>query len=199
MKHLYNEKYYKTGNYKNYLSKQKRYEKTAEELVHLLKQLKLDNKSIRILDYGCATGFLLDGFFKLGFKNTHGYDISEWALSKVGNHHNLISLHKKNYFDITTMLDVLEHMTDEQIYKAFDSIKTNMLIVRIPVSTDFGKSFHLEVSRADPTHINCKQKQDWIELLDNNNYQFIFELNLNSIYSTDGVFCAIFLNKGEQQ
>ena len=199
MKHLYNEDYYKTGNYKNYLSKRKRYEKTAEELVHLLKQIKLDNRDASILDYGCATGFLLDGFTKLGFKNTNGYDISEWALSNVSDSHNIINMNKQNQFDLMTMLDVLEHMPDNEIVEAFNSIKTKVLIVRIPVSVNGGESFHLEVSRADPTHINCKEKQDWIELLDNNNYQFIFELNLNSIYSTDGVFCAIFLNKGEQK
>lgn len=35
-------------------------------------------------------------------------------------------------------------------------------------------------------------------MLDSVGYQTVFELDLKSIYSTDGVFCAILINKGEK-
>ena len=34
---MYDEKYYKTNNYKNYLQKSERYIKTAQEIIYLLK------------------------------------------------------------------------------------------------------------------------------------------------------------------
>lgn len=199
MKHLYDKEYYSTGNYKNYLSKKKRYEKTAQDLIELLAKLKCSHKDMKILDYGCATGFLLDGFYNLGYKNTNGYDISDWALSQISRNHNIISLSKETEYDVMIMLDVLEHMEDKDINNLFTKVKSKLIFIRIPVSTDGGNSFHLDVSRADPTHINCKEKTEWVSMLGDLGYRTAFELDLQSIYSTDGVFCALLINKGEEK
>jgi cyclopropane fatty-acyl-phospholipid synthase-like methyltransferase len=191
---MYDENYYKTLNYADYLGRQERYDKLAQELSDLLSKLNLvsTGMSTNILDYGCAVGFLVSAFQRVGYM-THGYDISEWAVK------NAVTFNVDNYYpnikyDVVTCLDVFEHMQDHEIRKVLKEIETNVLIVRIPCSTDGGQSFHLDVSRRDPTHINCKSKAGWIELIgQSGGFESMFNLNLLTIYDSPGVFCAMFV------
>jgi hypothetical protein len=195
----YDEKYYTTNNYENYLSKRDRYKKLAHELYTFFSLIKIDNKHINVLDYGCALGFFLDGLKDVGIQNTFGYDISEWALSKVNSEkHSLLNYEQlfENKYNFVYFLDVLEHMKDEEIHNVLIKLDTNKIIVRIPVSLNDGENFHLEVSRNDKTHINCKTKEDWIEYFKKYNYKTYILLNLNSIYDSEGVFCAILSKEG---
>lgn len=193
----YDEEYYKTVNYVDYMTRGERYAKTAFELADLLTKLNLINRSSQILDYGCAVGFLVNGFHKIGYEETYGYDISEWAKNQakelVGEHGIINDLKQFPLkIDIIISLDVFEHMTDKEIAAVFQTVKSDVLIVRIPVSTDNGKSFHLEVSNKDKTHINCKTKEKWIRFLKQFGYKNCFKLNLLTIYDSDGVFCGLF-------
>ncbi len=192
----YGEDYYKTLNYADYLGRQERYDKLAQELSDLLSKLSLVKRGgssrTDILDYGCAIGFLVKAFQNIGY-DTHGYDISKWAVE------NAVTRSVDNYYpnisyDVMTALDVFEHMQTHEIKKALKEIETNVLIVRIPCSMDGGKSFHLDVSKRDPTHINCKTKPEWIELIGRaGNFESMFRLNLLTIYDSPGVFCAMFV------
>jgi|TARA_R110000744_G_scaffold238416_1_gene355896 hypothetical protein len=187
----FDEKYFTSGNYVDYLSRQGRYEKLAQDMLTLYNSINLISPHDDILDYGCATGLLLNGLHKHGFCNTHGYDISEWALSKVRSEHRILELNKKQSFDHCFCLDVLEHMTDQEIKFTFSKLTAFILTVRIPCSLD-GKGFHLAPSRADKTHINCKTREEWINFLGLLDYELLFTLNLSQIYDSDGVFCATF-------
>lgn len=186
----FEESYFNTGNYFNYLERQDRYERLAKDISKLYSDTNLISPRDKILDYGCATGFLMNGLHKQGFCNTYGYDISKWATSKIKPEHKIIELNQRQVFDHCFCLDVLEHMTDEDIKSVFTkSFMSSVLTVRIPVSLD-GEKFHLSQSLADKTHINCKRKQGWIELLGSLGYDLLFTLNLSQIYDSDGVFCA---------
>lgn len=187
----FDEEYFASGNYVDYLERQGRYEKLAEDILSLYNSINLIAPHDSILDYGCATGFLLNGLHKQGFCNTHGYDISEWALSRVQPEHQIIELNEKQAFDHCFCLDVLEHMTDQEIKFTFSKLTAFILTVRIPCSLD-GKKFHLAPSRADETHINCKTREEWTNLLGLLGYELMFTLNLAQIYDSDGVFCATF-------
>lgn len=192
----YDENYYKTVNYVDYMSRQHRYEKSAEEIVSLLTKISLINRQSFILDYGCAVGFLTKGFHNLGFRNTYGYDISEWASGKaiklVGSN-NIFQEVPNSEWDLGVFLDVLEHMEEEEIEKVLHWNGFNSLVVRIPVSTDGGKTFSLDISNRDKTHINCKSADQWIELICGlSGLKKVFFLNLTTIYNTEGVFCALF-------
>jgi hypothetical protein len=72
---IFDETYYRQGNYTSYLDREKRYYKTAEELSNFLKSVKLDE--LPFLDYGCAVGFLMSGFLNLKYEvaDIHGYDV----------------------------------------------------------------------------------------------------------------------------
>ena len=193
---VYNEGYYRSSNYSDYLERSDRYKKTAIELATLLHSLNLINRKSVIVDFGCAVGFLMDGFIELGYENVVGVEISQWAsnFAKTKGHEVVSSIKELSIVpQLTIALDVFEHMTDEQITHVMNKIKPNALLVRIPTSTDGGKTFSLEISRADPTHINCKTKTQWIEFFKSFGYKTFLRLNLFTIYDTPGVSCFIVL------
>jgi cyclopropane fatty-acyl-phospholipid synthase-like methyltransferase len=194
----YDSDYYRSSNYADYLERADRYKKTAYELTDLLRKLNLVQKDSTLVDYGCAVGFLLEGFQEAGYSNVLGYEISDWAVSEGRRRGNRI--HYWGYFDadpfatnVLTALDVFEHMTDEQVTDVVQTLNPSAMVVRIPSSTDGGKTFALEVSRADPTHINCKTKEQWIEFFRGLGYRTFLRLNLYTVYDTPGVTCLLIL------
>jgi cyclopropane fatty-acyl-phospholipid synthase-like methyltransferase len=198
---VYDADYYKSSNYADYLERADRYKKTAKELAGLLHSLNLIQKDSLIVDYGCAIGFLLEGFKELGYTNLLGLEISEWARTEAQKRGNIVwdSSNSdwvswvRREIDLLISLDVFEHMTNQEIYNLLVFSKPKVLLVRIPTSTDGGKTFHLEVSRTDPTHINCKTKEQWIELFRSFGYQTFLRLNLFTVYDTPGVTCLLIL------
>jgi len=186
----YEKSYYETDNYENYASREQRYHQLAAEVLQLLKQINLITAESSIIDYGCAFGFLMKGLRENGQLNVQGFDISEYAATQVQKHgFNLLSKPDGKY-DVMFALDVLEHMTDDQLDDLFKCVDASILIGRIPVSTD-GIDFHLAVSRKDNTHINCKTKEQWMRVISGFGYTTIFRINLYSIYDSDGVFCFL--------
>lgn len=191
---IYDENYFTSNNYVDYLNRAERYHKLAEELVELYTSINLIHKTDTILDYGCAVGFLLDGLAILGFDKTYGYDISSWALSHLNTQHTLIGKDSNHVFDWGFFLDVLEHMEDLEIRQVFNRLRFSLITIRIPCSID-GQTFYLHQSRKDETHINCKTSEDWTKLLNQCGYDQLFTLNLKQIYNSAGVFCACFRRK----
>lgn len=187
---IYNEEYYKSNNYINYLERKDRYYHLAKELDSFFNILSI-SKNVKILDYGCALGFLIHGFEKLGYNNIYGYDISNYCKEYCLNNNikflNLIGM----YYDILICLDVLEHMTDEKVHELFFNVTSKIIIGRIPVAKEKNESFYLDISRKDITHINCKTKEQWKDIFHQYGFSTIFPLNMNSIYDSDGVFSFI--------
>ena len=73
-----------------------------------------------LLDIGCSSGLLLEEAKSIGF-NVYGLEISQYASSiakkRIGNdriHNGTLetSQFDKNFFDIITMIDVIEHFRD---------------------------------------------------------------------------------------
>lgn len=198
---FYDSDYYRSSNYADYLERADRYKKTATEIVDILRKLHLLEHHRTIIDYGCAVGFLLEGFQQTGHVMCWGVDVSDWAVKTARERGNQVG---KSFgeFDlrgiqqtppVMTALDVFEHMTDEDITKVIEVTKPKTLVVRIPSSIDGGKTFALEVSRQDPTHINCKTKDQWIEFFRKFGYNTFLRLNLYTVYDTPGVTCLLIL------
>lgn len=194
MTQIFDEQYYRSNNYVDYLSKRERYVKTAEEIQQVFHKFSLVNQDSTILDYGCSLGFLIKGFEKVGFKNVYGYDISDWAVAQAKQNGCCILNHAQGTFDLGIFLDVLEHMTDQQIVELFAELKLNKVLVRIPCAVvEQPDQFYLEVSRRDATHINCKTDLSWIEMFANLGYRNCFRLNMSTIYDSPGCFCGLFV------
>ena len=190
----YTEEYFKSNNYVNYLSKKERYARTADEIYQTFTKFDILNKESIILDYGCSLGFLINGFEKIGVSKIYGYDISEWAVEQAKKNQCKIISTLEGTFDLGIFLDVLEHMEDSEIIKVFSKIHFNYVLVRIPCSVEENPTkFHLEISRADKTHINCKTKKTWIEFFKKLGYSKHLYLNMSTIYNSDGCLCCVFI------
>lgn len=188
----FGESYYNSINYIGYQNRVEKYNNTALEIIELLNI----NKTDYVLDYGCATGLLLDGFRKQGLVNIFGFDISKWAVEKSQEKNLNVSFNKnilsKNNYKLTTVLDVFEHMFDDDIEFVLNKLTTDVLLIRIPVKLEGKYDFHLDVSKKDPTHVNCKTKEEWIDKIKNNNFKFKNTINTSTIYDSDGCFCGYF-------
>lgn len=198
-KQLYDEKYYNSLNYADYMSRQPRYLKLAKETTDLLDQLSLIHKDVNILDYGCSVGFLMSGLKAVGFKHVDGVDVSDWAIERAKEKDLRVTRDINGLYNIYRLmyaLDVFEHMKDKEIINIFNKLHPKLLIVRIPCGEGIVKDFHLEVSRRDKTHINCKSREQWIKFLINKcGFSGCLKLNLNTIYDNPGVFCGLFIRE----
>ena len=188
----YDKNYYTNANYANYLEREGRYKKLAEEVYQMLHSFNLINKQSKILDYGCAVGHLLIGFLEIGCENVYGYDISPWAIEQSKSKNLKVGPYEHyNIWDIIIALDVLEHMSDEQIDDMFLTHTSNIILFRIPVAEPGETTFSLQISQQDPTHINCKTKNGWKKLLERYGYKTILTINGSTIYDSIGVFCGV--------
>lgn len=85
-----------------------------------LKSLKKLRKKGRLLDIGCAAGFLLDEARKDGWE-VHGVELSKWAVDFAKEKFGISTIFKgilknagypDNYFSAVIMKDSIEHLTD---------------------------------------------------------------------------------------
>jgi SAM-dependent methyltransferase len=197
----YTKEYYSSSNYASYSERGERYAKLAKETTQLLTSIGLISKQPYILDYGCATGHLIQGLKDLGYAAVEGIDISDFARQectkkrfRVFKDWNEWSKCISSFLspNLVYALDVLEHMTVEEVLEFLEMTRNSTLVIRIPVASIVGESFHLEVSRKDPTHINCRTKHQWEQLIERIRPNCkILRLNLNTIYDSEGVFCAL--------
>lgn len=86
----------------------------------ILKELKKIKNTGRLLDIGCATGFLLDEARKAGFE-IHGIELSRWAVDHASNKLGINTIRQgmlkeamypKSHFDVIILSDVIEHLLD---------------------------------------------------------------------------------------
>ena len=193
---MYDEAYYRTNNYENYLVRGKgpHYKIMADEIVALLKMLGRPHETA--LDFGCAVGFFMEAL-QPHVKNVCGVDISPWARSECEKKGLQVSetVDKENaFYDVVYALDVLEHMTVESLEDFFTVIEAETIVYKIPVCHVTGGKYVLECAEVDPTHQIRWTKQDWRVFFDSYGYVCL-DVNLSKIYSSEGGFCGIAINQ----
>lgn len=191
----YGAEYYRSANYRHYEERRDRYLQTARELAELLRRLGLLDRTSRIIDYGCALGYLLEGFHLAGY-HAEGVEVSDWAREAAPASLRIYGDARQVHgpVEVLVALDVFEHMQDSEVREVLQFLRPRALVVRVPCSTDGGRSFHLAVSRQDPTHINCKEKAQWEELLRALGYETL-RLSLHTVYDSAGVACLLGLRR----
>jgi len=133
-------------------------------------------KPQQMLDVGCAKGYLVHIFREFGV-DSYGIDISEYALSsapeevqgnllKVNIDHERLPF-ESGVFDLITCLDVVEHLTnnDQAISEMRRVLKTDGALY-ISVPSKLADSLLGIIAARDPSHINIRSKDSWIETLD---------------------------------
>src|ERR1700736_4795829 len=113
----------------------------------------------RVLDAGCAMGFLVEAFWDRGVE-AWGIDISEYAVSKVRRdmtaYCRVASLTDtiKETYDLITCIEVLEHLSEADSVAAIHNLaKATEAILFSSSPTDL----------TEPTHINVHQPLWWLE------------------------------------
>ncbi len=193
----YGESYYATANYTHYLSKADRYVHLARDLSDLLDKVHAWHGVERILDFGCGPGFLVKGFQQLG-KQTTGCDISPWSVRYGSETLGTPFLRLPNeinwndHWSMVTALDVLEHMTDEDVEDFFAKLHADLVVLRIPVTSSDGGPFVLPISEEDETHINRKTHASWERMLHDLGWEPWLVLNLSTIWDSAGVLSRIY-------
>jgi len=188
---MYNEDYYKTNNYKDYLIRGEgpHYKIMAEEITCLLKKLCRPHDTI--LDFGCAVGFFMQAVAPFA-KTVDGVDLSKWArgeCKKKGFSVTEEVMWEREY-DVVYGLDVLEHLPEDELVNFFENIKAKTIVYKIPVCNETEGKYVLECAEVDPTHLIRWTKTDWRKFFEYYGY-YCLDVNLDKIYSSEGGFCGI--------
>lgn len=140
-------------------------------------------KAGRVLDVGCAYGFMLqrfpDSFQKFGV------DVSEYAISVAKKRLPLATFKikgaeeklpfKKNFFDIILLNDVLEHLENPEVaLKNIRKIlkKGGILYITTPNLNDIRKNIFKYADKKEH-HISLFSHSDLISLLKNRSFKII--------------------------
>lgn len=112
-----------------------------------------------VFDAGCAHGFLLEALFDRGVQ-IFGRDISKYALSQVRDdirqfvEQGDIASDIAGEFDLVTCIEVLEHMSESDSFRAIQAMSsvTNQILFSSSPS-----------DMVEPTHINVKPTRWWLD------------------------------------
>ena len=157
------------------------------------------------LDYGCGPGTFIGNYSKL---ESVGVDISEiqisFAKKKYGTNFeffNTSQIEQENFnkkFDVITSIELIEHLTDEEILKLLDDLydlldEGGILVLTTP---NFSSTYSLielavnifgKVSYKEQ-HINKFNKSRLLELLNQSNFEKIEICKIMNY----GIFFSIF-------
>lgn len=117
---FYGQSYFESDSligYKNYLADEKNHRKNARTIIKEVSKIK-DLTNLRILDLGCAFGFLLDEAKKTKNCAIYGIEISQYAYEYTkkylgANIYNceITSCHfEPNFFDVVFLIGTVEHL-----------------------------------------------------------------------------------------
>lgn len=188
----FDKEYFQSVNYVDYLSRGDRYDKTAQELLDFFDKIEIFDKNKYALDFGCAVGHLLNALIKRNVTRVYGVDISDWAIEYAREQDLPVAKEVRwdLHHSIVFALDVFEHMPVDKLREFFLKIKTDAIVFRIPVCKNKGEDYVLEVSRNDPTHVIRWTKDEWKNFFSMKGY-ITFNLNLYSLYNSEGVYSGI--------
>ena len=174
MKNSFNEDYYERGiekgisGYSNY-----RWipELTIPMASRIIEYLGIEESS-RILDYGCAKGYLVYAF-RLLHREAYGYDISQYALDCVPKEvekYMVKDVKNLGVYDWVIAKDVFEHIPPRSLKTLLKKLReiTKKMFVIVPLGEN-GK-YVVPAYEHDKTHIIRENMEWWNELFTNSGY-----------------------------
>lgn len=125
-------------------------------------------KNQKILDFGCAKGYLVKAFIELGY-DCDGVDISEYAISQAPQEirdrlflYNPENLDNK-YYDTVIAKDVFEHIEPKDLSKILWELSdvTDRIFCVVPLGD--GEKYIVPEYENDITHVIRQPKEWWVE------------------------------------
>lgn len=127
-------------------------------------------KGQRILDFGCARGYVVKALRGLGYE-AFGVDVSEWAIDNIDLEvepycilvSDLLPVHLR--YDWVIAKDVLEHvpLVKNTIARLMDAADKGVFVV-VPLSQFDNSRYVIEEYEADVTHIQRKTLSTWMSM-----------------------------------
>jgi 2-polyprenyl-3-methyl-5-hydroxy-6-metoxy-1,4-benzoquinol methylase len=144
---FYDERYFNNNSkigYKNYLADEKNHRRNARTIISLVDKVQ-HMTGLRILDVGCALGFLLDEARKLKDSDVYGTELSQYACEYANKQLGLNIIKsqlesagfKAGFFDIVFLIGTIEHLlSPKDTLTAVNKIlKTGGLLVITTIDT----------------------------------------------------------------
>lgn len=141
--------------------------------------------SHRVLDYGCAKGFLVRAFHELGVPQTFGVDISEYAISncdenvrkhltRLSSATESIDIHFGHNIDWLLCKDVLEHVSYNDLPKVLSNFfdVANNVFIAVPLGD--GHKYNVPDYELDVTHIIREDLGWWENVIKNAGYKVTY-------------------------
>lgn len=166
----FNEKYFKTGNYENYK------ENALIWTGRVARRIKrASGKSMpRILDVGCAHGYLMEAALNIGCE-VEGLEYSDYVIkeatevvrSKIKKGNIIEACFKDDEFDVVVCFNVLEYIPEGQVEMALKNLVkwTNDLVF---FTTCFKHSRYASQKHSpDELRMTIKTEKEWIEIFQN--------------------------------
>ena len=125
------------------------------------------SRNDRVLDYGCAKGFLVKALRILGI-NAEGVDVSRYAIdfidAAVKQQCRHITSHADANYDLMIAKDVLEHIAEDDLRDLLPMARKHCkkMFAAIPVAPDDTcNTFVVPEYNKDITHVTAKSVQWW--------------------------------------
>lgn len=140
-------------------------EMTVPMAATMIDYLKI-KRGARVLDIGCAKGFLVKALRWLG-RDAYGYDISDYAVAnadpEVKSYLTRTLPIPKEPFHFAIAKDVFEHLPLRDLCRLLTNLKADVLFVIVPLGD--GKRYNVPAYELDTTHIHRQPLIWWNELL----------------------------------
>lgn len=178
---IYNEEYFEDG-IANGVSLYENYRWIPELTIPMAYDMILElgiKRNDKVLDFGCAKGYLVRAFRLLGHK-AFGVDISQYAIDscphEVAPYVSTIENMKMEecVFDFTIAKDVFEHVPHDELDRTIDWVmkRSKRLFVAVPLGN--GIVYEIPAMDRDKTHIIRESMDWWIETFDRLGYNVSF-------------------------
>jgi cyclopropane fatty-acyl-phospholipid synthase-like methyltransferase len=150
----------------------------TNSVIRIIDQFDLKETS-RILELGCAKGYILYEFYKLGFSDLLGVDVSEYAILnapeelqgklRVGSVVNLSSiLEFPQPYDFIFSKEMLPHLTSEEISTFFEcllKVASHETTMYFEIQTARNSVGLESILRYDPTHKSLMTPDEWVQFI----------------------------------
>jgi hypothetical protein len=147
---------------------------------HLITNLNINNNS-KVLDYGCAKGFLVKAFRLLDIE-AYGVDVSDYAINKLDSdvisYCKLIKSSKDNLiferqYDWLISKDVFEHMNHKELKDLLSLSKKYVknIFAAIPLGLEDSSGFIIQEYDKDITHVTSEPLAWWLNLFEENHWK----------------------------